>query len=174
MPNLDEFTECTEVADATCSVCESEHTGTLSFRSTSEASKDETDSENDSDLKTDYDLKLCKHCLFEAEGRFKNQDIQAVIRKFEEVRYIETNEDDNIVINTTSVLGDLSHIHYTTETTQVKERQNNQAVIVTIVELAGPSEIFDSTGQFIASPSPYTDVAQQVVTQHNEQRVENL
>lgn len=169
MANLDEFTECTAVADSTCSVCEEEHTGTLGFTSQSQ------DKENEEDEDISYDVHLCKECLFtETEGRFKNKNIQQVVREFEEVRFIETDEEDNIVINTTSVLGELVHIHYTTETNQVKQEQNQQAVIVTVLELTGTSEIFNSSGEFVAQPSPYVDVAEKVISQHNEQRVKNL
>lgn len=119
---------------------------------------------------TSPDYTVCIDCLFEMEGRFKNQPPATVLRKFEEITSITVNEK-RVEIGTRSQFGYYFHVHYTQpELRNVTDTfDETSSIVESCIRLTGESEIFCESGEHAANQSPYAQLARRALGKHNQQ-----
>lgn len=160
MPDLDTFMEMQASEDATCSECS--RSGAFKFwRNRIDAPDGEEDSA------------LCGACLLNStDGRFKNESPARIIREKETVKQSYITQENTLCIETTSFLGDFTHVFYLEDAMEASgaEHSNEEGTHITATktkQLTGESEVFCETDEFVYEPSVYQDIAVEVLQQYN-------
>ena len=111
------------------------------------------------------DHEVCVDCLFEMDGRFKNEPPSMVLRKFEEVTSINVT-DERVEIGTRSPFGYFFHVHYTSPNLcPVSDVLSEEMeVFEQCLSLSGYSEIFHEDGDGLADHSPYSQLAHRAIS----------
>lgn len=155
MKQLDDYTAIDHVQNAACDVCGS--TGTMvglwthhNRHSTPAAT-------------------VCPADFLSMDGRFRNQEPEAVFAKFQDKSHAELH-DGRIEVHATSPFGDYNHVHYTEPAIcPVKPEKERPNAVVACIELTGESEMFNSDGEAIGTYAAFVDVATRVVLEENHQ-----
>lgn len=162
MQELDSFADKQAQQDAECHECGA--TGAIEFWNQHEGSE--------SDEPADY--ALCGDCLFEADGRYKNQSTARLIRDVEDIKRSYITEDNLLCITTESFLGEFTHVFYLDDhyhiTDMEPHEEGTRAQVVSGKKLDSHSEVFGEDDLFVTRPSVYSDIAIEVIGQHNQQQ----
>jgi hypothetical protein len=156
MVKLDNFAAAEPDQDCECKECG--HTGSLKFFS------------NLSD--EEFETALCGNCIYRAEGVFKNQGPGDLIQQFEEVERAYVDGKTQVKVDTTSFLGDFTHMFYLEDNMQMREMDSPKSGerhidIILQKRVKDASEVFDSDFEHVSSPSPYRSIAHQIVNKLN-------
>lgn len=149
MPQLDSFDAAHPASDRVCTDC-GEHRGTMQFWTTP--------------MDGEPDAALCIHCLLTAPGKFNGSPAVDLLRDHETVEEVYLNDNNNLIIETTSSLGTFHHVYYL-ESTLVANNASftsqglHDATATVDIDITGASEVFNSDGEFVYAPSVYRDVA---------------
>lgn len=146
---LREFRAVGMTTDGTCSRCGTSG-GVVTFRYSAQCDQQATHT-------------LCKSCFMRV-GRKTNIPVGTTLMKCETVDCVHLDDDNNVIIETSSPLGNFSHVYYTSTANAPTGDLSEGEPETERTGLTGVSEVFDDTGQFAFEPSPYTELAESIVS----------